>query len=330
MNLKQVLSLQHTRLSGLVRLQGERALQPFLVSFCLTGSCNLRCATCQTRSTSGVHLDASLVASTLGWLRRAWWIKPAVHFIGGEPMVHPSFGALVRMAALMGFRTSVTTNGFFLPRYAKDLVAWGVDHLTVSVDGPEALHDEIRGVKGSYRAAREGVRYVREARRRRPSVAINCTIGPRNFGLLEETAMDVARWGVDSLTFQHLVFDATSLDMASAVDPDVLLAQLRALRKVNFPMAVRVFPPIRDEDLRPYYRDLSHPFGTGCVVPWVVARVYPGAEVAPCLDLYMGSLKSDHLGRIWNGPKWRAFRASRLRGTLMPGCLRCCHRRYYG
>jgi MoaA/NifB/PqqE/SkfB family radical SAM enzyme len=286
---------------------------------------------CSTRSTSGIHLDADLISRTLDQLsRRPWWRKPVVHFIGGEPMVHGAFSELVRQACRQGFPTSITTNGYFLPRHADDLAAWGVNHVTVSVDGPEELHDRIRGVAGSYRAAREGVERLVAARERTPTVALNCTMSPDNQAQLVETAIDLAGWRADSLTFQHLVFDHASLDLAQAMRPEELRGQLREIRTRQFGTAVNVFPPIKTDDLVPYYRDLDHPFGRRCVVPWVVARVYPGAEVAPCLDLYMGNLRDQTLPQIWNSRRWRRFRASRLRGVMLPGCRRCCHRQYYG
>lgn len=331
MNLKRALSVQHRRASGLVRLQGARSYQPFLVSFTLTGACNLRCAMCATRSTSGLNLETECVVRTLdGLSRRWWWRKPAIHFIGGEPMIHKGFADVVAHACRSGFATSITTNGYYLPRYAGELAAWGVDHVTVSIDGPEDLHDHIRGVSGSYRAARDGVRRLLEARKRTPSIAINCTMSAENQARLVETAEDVATWGVDSLTFQHLVFDHATLDLALAMQPQQLQTQLGQIRSRRFGMPVNVFPPIKDHDLWAYYRDLDHPFGRHCIVPWVVARVYPGAEVAPCLDLYMGTLHDESLPRIWNNDRWRRFRSTRRRGTLLPGCRRCCHRQYYG
>jgi len=330
MNLKRALSLQHRRISGLVRLQGGWSYQPFMISFTLTGACNLRCAMCSTSSTSGIHLDANLVSRTLDELsRRWWWRKPVVHFIGGEPMVHSAFSELVHQACRQGFPTGITTNGFFLLRYADDLAGWGVHHITVSVDGTEELHDHIRGVAGSYRCAREGVQRLISVRRRSPVVALNCTMSPDNQSQLVKTASDLAEWGADSLTFQHLVFDASSTDLARAMEPGELRRQLREIGTRRFGIPVNVFPPIRTGDLEPYYRDLDYSFGSSCVVPWTVARVYPGAEVAPCLDLYMGSLRDEALPRIWNSPRWRRFRASRRRRVLLPGCRRCCHRQYY-
>lgn len=331
MNLKRILSLQRHRASGLVRLQGGWSYQPFMVSFALTGACNLKCAMCSTRSTAGIHLDADLVARTLDDLaRRWWWRKPMIHFIGGEPMMHGAFAELVHQASGQGFSTSITTNGYLLSRYARDLAAWGVDHVTVSVDGPQDLHDHIRGVVGSYRAAREGVRLLQGAKSRSPSIALNCTMSPDNQARLLQTAADLASWPVDSLTFQHLVFDHSTIGLARAMNPQVIRQQLQSIRTGHFGMRINVFPPIKDRDLEPYYRDLDHPFGTHCVVPWVVARVYPGAEVAPCLDLYMGTLREETLPRIWNSQRWRKFRVARRRGTLLPGCMRCCHRQYYG
>lgn len=331
MNFKRALRLQHTKLVNLFRLQGGWSYQPLAVSFTLTGACNLRCAMCDTRSTSGIYLDANLVINTLDEIAaRWWWKKPVIHFIGGEPFLHRALPDLVSHAAGHGFSVTLTTNGVLLSEFAGLLLENRVKHLTVSIDGPEELHDTIRGVHGTYQKALAGVRALTHGTKPRPTIALNCTIGPENHHRLMETAQVLEHWGVDSLTFQHLVFDKESLSRAERIDPDRVRIQLSRMKNARFRTPINVFPPIRQADLSPYYRDLRHPFKPTCVVPWLVARVYPGAEVAPCLDMYMGKITERPLLDIWNNEAWRLFRRTRRKGRLLPGCLRCCHRQYYG
>ena len=52
---------------------------------------------------------------------------------------------------------TIDTNGTQLSRYADLIVRLGQIHLTVSVDGPEEIHDQVRGSKGTFQRLREGV-----------------------------------------------------------------------------------------------------------------------------------------------------------------------------
>ncbi len=322
---------QHRKLLNVVRLQRGWSYQPFAISFTLTGACNLRCKMCSTRSQAAIYLSPELVMSTVEEVAKKWWWKrPVIHLIGGEPMLHHAFPALVEGISARGFPLAITTNGFLLEKNADLLLQNRVKHITVSIDGPEEVHDSIRGVKGSFRRAKQGVAALRKAGARGPSIALNCTMSPDNQGRLVETLKELETWGIDSVTFQHLVFDREDRTLAEAMKIEILAQEQRQITGANWRMPVNIFPPIREEHLEPYYRDLEHPFGNSCVVPWMVARVYPGTEVAPCMDLYMGMLGDDPLSTIWNSKPWRRFRRLRLTGKLLPGCLRCCHRQYYG
>ena len=64
-----------------------------------------------------------------------------VRITGGEPLVRAQVTELVaQLAEIDGVEDlAMTTNGFLLPRYAKDLKDDGLDRLTVSMD---ALDDD--------------------------------------------------------------------------------------------------------------------------------------------------------------------------------------------
>ena len=65
---------------------------------------------------------------------------PTVAFMGfGEPLLHPRFLDMVRLAKERGLRAEVTTNALLLsPELAAGLRAAGLDQLVVSIDGTSA------------------------------------------------------------------------------------------------------------------------------------------------------------------------------------------------
>lgn len=67
-------------------------------------------------------------------------VAPTVAFMGlGEPLLHPRFLDMVRLAKERGLRAEVTTNALLLePELADGLLAAGLDQLVVSIDGATA------------------------------------------------------------------------------------------------------------------------------------------------------------------------------------------------
>jgi sulfatase maturation enzyme AslB (radical SAM superfamily) len=61
---------------------------------------------------------------------------------------------------------SIDTNGTQIHNYADELVRMGNIHLTFSVDGPEEIHDYIRGMKGCFATVKNNIGILRECERK--------------------------------------------------------------------------------------------------------------------------------------------------------------------
>ena len=68
---------------------------------------------------------------------------------GGEPLMHSDLFRLCRMLRAMGIRITLLSSGLLLKRNARAIVEH-VDEVIVSLDGPEAVHDAIRGGLGPF------------------------------------------------------------------------------------------------------------------------------------------------------------------------------------
>lgn len=71
-------------------------------------------------------------------------------FSGGEPFIYPGFRECLRLALDLGMNVEIVTNGTLLQDEDFTLLQ-RVKCVTVSVDGPEAEHDFIRGKPGCWR-----------------------------------------------------------------------------------------------------------------------------------------------------------------------------------
>jgi MoaA/NifB/PqqE/SkfB family radical SAM enzyme len=83
-----------------------------------------------------------------------------VGFTGGEPLLRPDLGALVKSARNGGALVTVNSNGLLVERRLEQLE--GVNLLLISLDGPAAHHDHLRG-PGSFDAACRGIERARSA-----------------------------------------------------------------------------------------------------------------------------------------------------------------------
>jgi len=136
----------------------------------ITTFCNLSCEMCVQRvwderpGAMSVETFAALMEQV-----RDLPEPPVIHLGGyGEPMVHPDFIEIVRLAKATGAQVDVTTNGMMLtPERSQALIALDLDKLVVSVDGltPDSYSD-VR-VNGDLNRVIRNLRYLHQLRIRK-------------------------------------------------------------------------------------------------------------------------------------------------------------------
>jgi MoaA/NifB/PqqE/SkfB family radical SAM enzyme len=340
--------------------KGKSSL-PEAITIFLTHKCNLRCKMCGQWGEGGVtsHQPADYIKEELSldtlrsFVDEISVFSPAITLFGGEPLLHPGCVELIRHIKAKKMHCLMITNGSLLKAHAAQLVEYGLDELNVSLDGGEALHDEIRGMPGLFRRIMEGLAEVRrikkESGKRKPLVNIQCTITKYNLGKLEQLT-DVAREaGADSLTFHNLIFlDQKALEKQAecdrllgcssaewqgfvsdpGIDAEELIRKRRGIVSQKYPFSVDFYPNLTDTQLRDYYTDSCYsPAGNGChcLSPWLVAYVFPDGNLRPCLNLSksFGNIKAQTFAALWNGQAAVGFRNMLKAQRFFPACVRC-------
>jgi len=123
--------------------------------------CNLACGHCYSHSGPSLAdgLDIGPVcqliedAAAMGYR--------AVAFSGGEPLIYPGLQQALQRARALGLTTSVTTNGTLLDPPRLEALRDLVGLLAVSLDGPSALHNEIRGSSNAFDRLMAGIENLR-------------------------------------------------------------------------------------------------------------------------------------------------------------------------
>ncbi len=170
------------------------------VWFHLTDTCNARCTHCLFSDNAGSARSLSLedvhhLSAQAGRLGAKVFC-----FTGGEPLTHPSFREILQHI-LIGedHRVAVLTNGLLIPSLLPGLK--NLDrtrmHFQVSLDGPQSVHDTIRG-EGSFDRAVAGLRALTDAD---IPCSVSMAVNPENVEAMTEVVGITASLGVPTLHF---------------------------------------------------------------------------------------------------------------------------------
>jgi MoaA/NifB/PqqE/SkfB family radical SAM enzyme len=288
--------------------------------------------------------------------------RPWISITGGEPLLYQEFQGFVSEAKGRQLPVDLTTNGLLLEKHARFIAKSGVEIVYVSLDGPEPVHDRIRGLDGAFRRSLSGLRALVKARETvgggGPIIVVNCTMTRSNLQVLDRMVPVAAEAGADLLQFIHAMFDTPenvarhnavlSPDWARGQDIDLLApskpqgefyeseiteAEIPALRaaltraraRAKNAVNLKVLPHLGPGLLKPYYLDLNFPFARGCRALWTLCIILPDGTVSPCHHVIAGSVRETPLMDIWNGRTMSRYREAVVKG-LFPSCARCCRR----
>jgi len=333
------------------------------ISFNLTPDCNLRCSMCWEYRHGGIYAgmkkserESTLTLSELqGVIDDIAPSHPTVVLWGGEPFLHPHFIAFADYIKRKDLHLQVITNGTFLNRYSEKLVDIGVDRIVISIDGPSTIHDEIRGVPGTFKRIEEGITAIEALRSdwksKTPKLLVNLTVTGMNCDCLVETVQYLETFSLESLVLtqrwyvtehighrygevfqEHFKVLPTSwkgyLADVSDIDCQVLAAQISELRARENRFPIQFVPDIAGEDLWRYYTAPDETFGHNtCLVPWRYTAITHRGDVTPCSDrpdYIVGNIRKTPVSELWNSPPYRLFRKTQKKRGLFPICSRCC------
>jgi radical SAM protein with 4Fe4S-binding SPASM domain len=267
-----------------------------------------------------------------------------------EPLIYPYLAESLQYAQKKRLRTTLTTNGLGLKKWAVDLDAAGLYELNLSLDGPEDLHNYIRGNENSFGKAIEGIEALASLNSK-IKINIYCVITEWNVGRLVEfldvmKKFQLARVGLihSNFTPEHIaaqhneifgnLYPATASNVTEtkldSIDINRLGAEIRDIKKRTWNFSVDFFPDlITDQQLERYYLHPELFVGKRCMDIFSNVMIKSNGDVIPahgrCYNLKIGNLYDQNLREIWNSSIISEFRKTvRDHGGLLPACSRCC------
>jgi len=178
----------------------EEIKKGFFVQWHLTERCNLACRHCYQSGNGTAEMGLSAIRETaeeVAEMLADWAEKYAISFrgsfnvTGGEPLVRKE----------QGFEISLLTNGTLVDREKAEKLSGLVRVVQVSIEGPEPVHDAIRG-KGAYKKALTGVENMLASG---IFVSLNITISRLNAEYLSDLVLLGRELGVGRVGFSRLV-----------------------------------------------------------------------------------------------------------------------------
>lgn len=203
-------------------LQFSKDKKPVVVWNC-TQTCNLKCAHCYAGSENKKYEgeltteQAKVMIDDL-----AQFGCPVLLFSGGEPTMRKDLLELMKYAKDKGMRVVISTNGTLIsPEKARQYAEVGLSYVGVSLDGMEEVHDQFRGVEGSFRRALEGLENARKAGIK---VGLRFTINKRNYREIPKIFDMMEQEKINRICLYHLVYTGRGSEL---MDEDLTHEQSR-------------------------------------------------------------------------------------------------------
>jgi SynChlorMet cassette radical SAM/SPASM protein ScmF len=306
--------------------------------FYLTEGCNLACRHCWLAPRLDAAGDRYPVLPVELFETAIREAKPlglnGVKLTGGEPLLHPRFARLLEIVRKEELGLTLETNGLLCtPEIAAEVAKVSKRFVSVSIDGVDAAtHEWVRGIAGSFEAARQAVKNL-VAAGIRPQVIFAVMRG--NAGQVDAMVRMAEELGAASVKFNVVQPTARGEMLHDALET-LNIAELIALgRHVELELAPK-------SGLRIYF-DYPQAFralnriasGDGCGVCGIfgILGVIASGHYALCgigeqvPDLVFGEVGRDRLEDVWREqPILKALREG-LPERLDGVCSRCLMKR---
>jgi len=312
----------------------DRKSRPIYAVWEITLACDLACRHCGSRAghdrpdelTPAEALDLVDQMADLG-------VKE-VTLIGGEAYLRPDWLDLVRRIRLRGMLCTTTSGGRGLTaERVAEAAAAGLMGASISIDGDEETHDRLRGVAGSYRAAFEAMRAVRERGLR---VSANTQINRLSMPVLGQVLEAIAAAGVRDWQIQLTVPMGRAADEPEIlVQPYDLLELFPLLSKLETrcrELGVKMWPGNNigyfgpfESQLRGYhYRGHGGSCGAGRATLGIEANgAVKGCPSLPTDAWTGGNIRDASLRDIWEKSEPLRYTRDRTTRDLWGYCQSC-------
>ncbi|MCK5511977.1 MAG: radical SAM protein [Thermodesulfovibrionia bacterium] len=281
----------------------------FFIQWHLTERCNLRCSHCYQEETikkemtfPEVNEVIEEVSGVLYDWAETYGIKfsPSFNITGGEPFLRKDIFEILDALRRKGFDVYLLTNGTLIhKKEAEQLSDLGIKGVQVSIEGPEAIHDTIRG-KGSFALSARGIKNLLHSHIR---VTLNVTLSNLNEGYIGELITFAKDIGAQRLGFSRLVpCGRGALLLNQMIDKFRVKQIYDSLLSLDVKgLEIVTGDPIASQMNIKNSSDTGCTAYGGCAAGIAGLTLLPDGTITPCrrLNIPIGNIREDSLREIW-------------------------------
>ncbi|AUC77161.1 radical SAM protein [Olleya sp. Bg11-27] len=324
--------------------------------------CNLHCKMCDVGTktietnfaqnligTHPINMPLDLIKKIIDQTA-LFYPKAKLGYAFTEPLVYRYLEDSLNYAKEKNIKTTITTNALTLKQNAKKLIDANLNELYISLDGPQDIHNEIRGHKKSFQKAVEGIEEIFRLNPKQ-SVSVFCVITEWNIGYLKEFIAFFKDFPLKEIGFMHTNFTPQSVAdnhniiwgnkykaTASNIeeitidnyDLDLLWSEIKAIKQNQYSYNISFSPEIDSkEKLVEFYHNPEKIIGKRCNDIFSNIMIKSDGSVIPshgrCYNLNLGNIYDRSLKQIWNTKTLKQLRSDMIKNNgLLPACSRCC------
>lgn len=322
----------------------EAFMPPKQVQIEITNLCNLRCVMCDrwTWIKENTNLGGNLTTEKLRELFDDFsriGVK-RVLLTGGEPLLRRDLCELIEHLRRKCLDITIFTNGACVTSKAVEALAEARAVVLFSLDGscPE-VHDEIRGVDGTFRRVVEGVQrlaqVIKKNKTGKGKVMINCVVQKRNIEDLPRHFKLACKLGADTVFYAMIhgrpeeALDETSIEPLRESYAELeRLAETPKTHLVFTPylkLFISAEIPVQDVKAGMPALSLFKSHQVPCFTAYTSALIDAFGYVYPCCYAYfdnqpygshleqrkhicLGNVHEKRFADIWYGEKYNKFR----------------------
>jgi radical SAM protein with 4Fe4S-binding SPASM domain len=282
----------------------------FFIQWHLTERCNLWCKHCYQgeRGTEELTLpEIKSVIAEVSAMLRDWSLthglvfSPSFNVTGGEPFLRSDLFDILEEIRKRDIDAFLLTNGTLVSgERARRLADLGISGVQVSIEGPEDVHNDIRG-PGSFWAAAAGIEHLVDAG---IPVTLNVTLSRLNAEHLNKIVAFGSHIGAKRIGFSrlvpygrgsHLISRMMSSEQVRELYETLLSLELKGTELVpNDPLAAQIKTAPKD--------DAGDVAVSGCAAGVSGLTIHPNGNISPCrrMPVSLGNVKEDSLREIWS------------------------------
>jgi AdoMet-dependent heme synthase len=294
---------------------------PLTINWAITNRCNFKCRHCYSRTDPSEELDRQTLFACIEKL--VVFGVLSINFGGGEPLLRSDLLEIASHASQRGLRVSMNSNGYLIDLIkARELKGAGFAKVGISIDShlPE-VHDNFRGIKGSYQRAVSALSWLREAGIKTSLSTVICKI---NHHAIEDLVHFAVAHGVQQLNFHN--FKCSGLGYSNKDDLDLSPDEWKEF----YLIAMKAKQSVRGLEISlddPIIASLGISTETDSLVKGSVCgklslNIKSNGEITPCgfIPITIGNIVTDDLKDIWfNSPV-----LSKLRNKMPTGKCSTC------